>query len=656
MRKTVFTALSVAALTLAVAIQNSLAAPAAPELVPKPAKMTIGAGGFTLTRDTVLVANDPAARAEAQKFAAAIAPALGFTPRVAGSAGSGAAITFDLQPKADTGDEGYRLEVAPRGVTITASKPAGLFFATQTLRELLPPQIYARTPQTGIAWEMPTVQINDGPRFQWRGLMLDSGRYMRSVEEIKKFLDVMAVHKFNTLHWHLTEDQGWRLEIKKYPKLTEIGSVRAESPKRGNRNQGDNTPYGGFYTQAQARDIVAYAAARHITVVPEIELPGHAAAAIAAYPELGNTDVPNYKPHVFTKWGVHPYTFAPKEKTFQFLEDVLTEVMEIFPSTYIHIGGDEAPTTQWEQSPFAREFMAKHHLKNGHELQSYFNERIGKFLAAHGRRMIGWDEILEGGLAPNAAVMSWRGEGGARAAAMQNHPFVMASNSAYYIDYGQGRGPEEPETIGSYVPLRRVYDFDPAAGIPADKRHLQLGVQGQLWAEYIWDMPKLEYMAYPRACAIAETAWTPADLKNYADFLKRMQTHVQRLKVLGVNFRPLDVESEPAARWKRGEIGEEWTVKEWDITPQINKAGKWQAQFQFTEGGNRLDIQWAELLENGKVVARDEHEGTTGGRNENNTYQFALPQFTPGAKYTLRANVRADGGSDSNGDIFVTVK
>lgn len=628
---------------------------AAPQLVPQPAQMTNGTGAFTLTPNTILVAKSAVEKQEAQRFAAAIAPATGFTLRVADKAGKAPAIIFALDQSAAKSGEGYRLNVTPQRVSIAAPEAAGLFYATQTLRQLLPPQVLAASKQADVKWQMPAVSIQDAPRFGWRGLMMDSGRHFFPVADVKKFIDVMALHKFNTFHWHLTEDQGWRLEIKKYPKLTEIGSVRAESPKAGARNQGDGTPYGGFYTQADAREIVAYAAARHITVVPEIEIPGHAAAAITAYPELGNTDVKDYKPHVYTIWGVHPYTFAPKAETFTFLENVLSEVLEIFPSTYIHIGGDEAPITQWENSPFAQAFMKQNNLKNGHELQSYFNERLDKFLTARGRKLIGWDEILEGGLSPNAAVMSWRGEAGAQKSARLDHPFVMASNSAYYLDYGQSNAPGEPETIGGNVPLRRTYTFDPAAGIAQDKQHLELGVQGQLWAEYIADLPKLEYQAYPRASALAETAWSPAELKDYGDFRQRMETHALRLKAMGVNYRPLDEELMPAATWKSGQIGDAWLEKAWDVTPQIGKAGTVEARFQYSGGTHRLDIGKVELLRDGNVVATDEHNGVTGGTTKDNVYRLPLANFTPG-KYLLRARVRSDGGNDSNGDIFIAIK
>ncbi|BCM89015.1 beta-hexosaminidase [Abditibacteriota bacterium] len=627
----------------------------APQLVPRPAQMALGQGTFTLSKKSAVEALTPEEKSEAAFFAASIAPATGFAPAVDSRVGGrrADAINFRIDPASGLGDEGYHLQVTPHRVLVVAQKPAGLFYAGQTLRQLLPTAIFAPTVQKNVVWQMPVVSIEDKPRFAWRGLMLDSGRHFFPIPAVKRFIDLMAQQKLNIFHWHLTEDQGWRLEIKKYPKLTEVGSVRAESPGQGARNKGDGTPYRGFYTQAEARDVVAYAAQRHITVIPEIEMPGHASAAITAYPQLGNTDVPDYAPQVQTRWGVFPYTYAPKEETFAFLEDVLREVMAIFPSKIIHIGGDEAPKTQWDKSPFARDFMAKNGLKDSHELQSYFITRMEKFLNANGRQIIGWDEILEGGLAPNASVMSWRGESGAVAASNQNHPVVMASNGAYYLDYGQGRGANEPETIGGFVPLRRVYTFDPTAALAPEKVSFLRGVQGQLWAEYIADLPKLEYQAYPRACALAETGWSPAQGKDYADFRARLQTHVERLRAQGVNFRPLDVEGAPVGTWKSGEVGQEWVEKTWDISSSIAKAGTYDVTFQYTEGEHRLDISWAQLEQNGKVLARDEHTGLTGGATKDNVYHLVVPALTAGEKVLLRARVRADGGSDSNGEISV---
>lgn len=639
--------LALATLSLVSFLPVEAASATAPQLIPQPASMRLGTGSFALTPNTVLVARSQEAQQEARMFSATIAPATGFAPRVVANTPGSSAIVWTLDANAATGDEGYRLTVTPNGVTVVATKSTGLFYGAQTLRQLLPPAVFAPTLQKGVVWQMPAVTIEDAPRFAWRGLMLDSGRHFFSVPEVKRFIDIMSLHKFNTLHWHLTDDQGWRLEIKKYPRLTAVGSKRAESPMHDNDDLGDGTPYGGFYTQEQAREVVAYAAARHINIVPEIEMPGHAEAALAAYPDFGNSDVPQYQPIVQTRWWVHPYTYAPKAETFAFLEDVLREVLAIFPSPMIHIGGDEAPKRQWEQSPFARDFMAKNGLKDGRALQSYFITRMERFLNANGRQLIGWDEILEGGLAPHAAVMAWRGEAGAVAAAGQEHPVVMASRSAYYLDYPQNRG------VSS---LRHVYNFDPHATIPAAQRHWLLGVEGELWTEHIWDNAKLEYLTYPRACALAETAWSPPTRQNFDNFMARMQTHVARLRAMGINVFPFDAGGLSAGTWQSDQIGEQWTQKEWDITPRITKAGAWEISFEYSSGAHRLDIAWSELLQNGVAVARDEHAGTTGARTTNNVYRLILPQWTPGAHYVLRAQVRADAGNDSNGDIFVVAR
>jgi len=621
----------------------------APQLVPLPAQMTLGEGNFEINAATALVAQSPDAKKEAQFFAASIAPALGFTLPITTSASKPHAINFVLDSNAKTGAEGYRLNVTPQQITLLASTGAGLFYGGQTLRQLLPVEVFASSRQANVEWQVPVVSIQDAPRFAWRGLMMDCARHFFPVDDVKKFIDTMAVQKLNTLQWHLSDDQGWRLEIKKYPRLTSVGSVRSESPLNSNMAQGDGKPYGGFYTQAQAREIVAYAAARHVNVVPEIEMPGHATAAIAAYPQLGNTDVPGYDPKVATTWGAHLYTFAPKPETFAFLEDVLSETMAIFPSPVIHIGGDEAHRPQWNQSAAAQNFMAQNGLKNVDELQSAFITRIGRFLNAHGRTMAGWDEILQGGLPPGALVMSWRGPAGAVAAATQNHPTVMASNAALYFD----RLPRiEDNPNARYVPIARVYDFDPEAPIPPAKRSWLLGMQAQLWAEQIPDLPRLEYMTYPRACALAETAWSPAAAKNYWDFALRLQTHVKRLKELKVNFSPLDDLVLPIGHWQSGQTSPAWKEMEWDVTPQVTANGAWGARFDYTSGSHRLDIAWAELLQDGTAVARDEHEGMSGGSYKNNAYLLDLPTFVPGAHYTLRARVRSDGGSNSNGDVF----
>ena len=453
-------------------------------------------------------------------------------------------IALDLDPALPLKRGGYRMTISPGGVKIVGKDEAGAFAGMQTLLQLLP----SGAPMTEKQVKLPALLISDEPEFAWRGMHLDCGRHFFPLEDLKKFIDQMAFHKLNVFHWHLTEDQGWRIEIKKYPKLTEIGAFRDSTPPYGNRNSDDKQRYGGFYTQNQVKELVAYASARHITVVPEIELPGHAAAAIAAYPQFGNTDIPNYNPQVMTRWGVHPYVFAPKEETFAFLEDVLTEVCELFPSKFIHIGGDEAPKSQWNQSKFAKEVMQREGLKNADELQSYFIRRIEKFLASKNRSLVGWDEIQEGGLPKSATMMVWRDLNWARHALDLGNNVVMAPNAFAYLDHYQrpaseelSKGPEY-EAIGGFLPVSKLYGYDPASVARNEKERAQiLGVQAQLWTEYMKDWKKVEYMAFPRIAALAEIAWLPKDQKNYDDFRARLDGVMKFYDALGINRAlPLD--------------------------------------------------------------------------------------------------------------------
>jgi len=523
-------------------------------LIPKPVSEVREEGTFSLGSGTGIRFDKLLAK-DAELFAGDLEKVLGAKPKTVREElriHLPSEIRMDIEPDSDLPAEGYKLEVTPTGVTIIGKDAAGAFYGTRTLLQLLPPA----GKETHTKVEVPCVKITDYPRFGWRGMHLDVGRNMFPVEDIKGFLDWMAFHKLNTFHWHLTEDQGWRLEIKKYPKLTEIGAWRDSTPPYGNRGGSDGKRYGGFYTRKQARDIVAYAAERHITVVPEIEMPGHAAAAIASYPQFGNDDIPNYHPKVATKWGVHPYTYAPKEETFQFLDDVLTEVCEIFPSKYIHIGGDEAPKKQWQQSKFAQSVMKREGLNNEHELQSWFIQRVEKMLAKKGRRLIGWDEIREGGLSPQATVMSWRGEKGGIASAKEGHDVVMAPNSHTYFDHYQLPPKQELakgvwyECIGGFLPIPKVYSYDPVPKVltPKEAKHV-LGVQAQLWTEYMHDWPKVEYLAFPRIAALAEVAWTPLEKKDYTDFRARLAPMLERYDAAGLKRgEPFDPDKAKASK------------------------------------------------------------------------------------------------------------
>jgi hexosaminidase len=431
-------------------------------------------------------------------------------------------------PDSVLGTEGYRLTTTTSGVVISSPTEAGLFYGLQTFRQLL----HAVPPGA-----VPAVQITDAPRFPYRGMHLDVSRHFFPVDYVERYIDLLSRYKFNTFHWHLTDDQGWRIQIKAYPKLTEVGSCRKETVVGRNFDPyvGDSTRYCGFYTQQEIRQVVAYAAARHVTIVPEIEMPGHSKAALAAYPELACTPGPF---EVSTIWGVDEDILCPKEATFTFLERVLTEVMALFPGPDIHIGGDEAPKARWKASDTAQAVMTREGLQNEEELQSWFTRRIERFLNAHGRRLIGWDEILEGGLAPEATVMSWRGVSGGIAAAQQGHDVIMTPTSAAYFDYSQGDPALEPFGAGGNLPLERVYAFEPVPPelTPDQAKHI-LGAQGNVWTEYIATTDRLEWMVFPRMLAMAEVTWSPASARDWESFIRRLPGALAALDRLGVNYR-----------------------------------------------------------------------------------------------------------------------
>jgi hexosaminidase len=434
-------------------------------------------------------------------------------------------IIFKVNPSHS--NEYYKLKVSSAEILIEGGA-AGCFYAVQSLIQLL-------ELKNGKC-VIPAVEIEDKPRFGWRGLHLDVCRHFFSIDFVKKYIDLMARHKLNTFHWHLTDDQGWRIEIKKYPKLTEVGGWRKETivDKNFEPFKGDGQPYGGFYTQEQIREVVEYARKRHVTVVPEIEMPGHALAALAAYPEYSCSGGPF---EVGTKWGVFEDVFCPTEKTFKFLEDILTEVIGLFPSEYIHIGGDECPKESWRKSAFCQALMKEKGLKDEHELQSYFVRRIEIILAARGRKLIGWDEILEGGLAPGAAVMSWRGEDGGIQAAKAGHRVVMTPGSHCYFDHYQSKSTGEPLAIGGFTPLEKVYQYEPVPkALTTSESKFVMGAQANLWTEYIKTPQHAEYMAYPRACALAEVLWTMPEKKSPGDFYTRLTRHFSLLASWSVNY------------------------------------------------------------------------------------------------------------------------
>lgn len=504
-------------------------------LIPRPVRLQEKEGVFALDRDLTITAGEGAARYAAM-VQDLLLPATKRMPALNPAWAREGMPNIDLRidPQLEhLGAEGYRLEVSPEHVSLRAPQPAGLFYAVQTLRQLIPLQK---------AVSIPCLEIEDFPRFAWRGGMLDTCRHFFTVQDVCRFIDLLARHKFNHFHWHLTDDQGWRIEIKRYPLLTEVGSWRTETQVGPYQHANDHPPYdgiphGGFYTQEQIRKVVQFAADRHVTILPEVEMPGHASAAIASYPELGNTSKPV---EVKRGWGIDPDVFNAEESTLRFLQNVLDEVIDLFPGEFIHVGGDECPKKQWQDSPAAQKRIKDLGLKNEDELQSYIIRRMDSFLTSRGKRLIGWDEILEGGLASGAAVMSWRGEAGGIEAISQGHDVVMAPNTYTYYDYCQTEDPStEPLGIGGYISLEKAYSYEPIPpGTPPDREHHVLGAQGQIWTEYIATRDHIDYMAYPRYCALAEVVWSPREGKDYQDFLTRLRdSHYGRLSALGVQFR-----------------------------------------------------------------------------------------------------------------------
>ncbi|BCM93776.1 beta-hexosaminidase [Abditibacteriota bacterium] len=508
-----------------------------PSIIPRPLELEGGDGNFQLSRDTSFYTNTPLAQNAVAWFVDEFYRQSGISLRQSETKTSG---TVALRFQNDLAPENYILSIQNEGIEIRASEARGFLYGAVSLFQCIP----FDSPGAVGQWQLPALEIRDAPRFGWRGLMLDSARHFQPVSWVKKFIDTLVLHKFNVLHWHLTEDQGWRIEIDKYRALTSVSAWRKHSrvghELKASTTDFDGRPHGGFYSKAELREVVAYAAARGVTIVPEIEMPGHAKAVLAAYPELSCTGGPF---EVETKWGIHDDVFcAGNDDVIRFLEDVLEEVLEIFPSQFIHVGGDECHKTRWKECLKCQARIKHENLADENELQSWFVRHFDTFLTARGRRLIGWDEILEGGLAQNAAVMSWRGEEGGIAAARAGHDVVMAPNQQTYLDYYQSANrASEPLAIGGDLSLAKVYAYEPIPEslTPEEAKHV-LGGQGQLWTEYMPRPEIVEYMAYPRACALAETLWSPAQPRAFDEFLPRLKAHLRLLDRLHLNYRQVD--------------------------------------------------------------------------------------------------------------------
>lgn len=500
-------------------------------IIPTPQSLVQHDGFFRLGSNTAIAAASPEAKTVAEFFAAKMRTATGLNIQVAEKGN----IQLSVDPSLDVAnDEGYTLDVTKDGAVVVAKTAQGLFYGMQSFLQLLPAEIESPSKVNGIAWQAPAVSIKDAPRFGYRGIMLDPCRHFMPVENVKKYLDVLSLFKMNRMHWHLTDDQGWRIEIKKYPKLTEIASKRID---------GEGTEHSGYYTQEEIKEIVKYAADRFITVVPELELPGHEMAAIAAYPNLsckGEQGTPR------VIWGVEDIVMCPgKEDMFTFLQDVIDEMVPLFPSEYFHIGGDECPKISWKNCPLCQKRIKEEGLKADSKhsaeerLQSYVIQRMEKYLATKGKKIIGWDEILEGGLAPSATVMSWRGEDGGIAAALMDHTVIMTpGGNGMYLDAYQGDSKIEPVTIGGYTLLEKTYSYDPIPDtlVAMGKSNYILGVQGNTWSEYMYDEAKRDYMVFPRILAVAEIGWTNLDSKDYKDFERRIENAYVRLDGHAINY------------------------------------------------------------------------------------------------------------------------
>ena len=534
--------LSLLALVLAVACSPEKQ-PQPFSVIPMPDDVTLSEGSFNIAGALVTL-DEKLDEASAKAVKGFVQTSKTVTGSSMNGKGGDGTVHFGLNP--NLGVEEYYLQVRTDGVTVEASAFGGFFYAIQTLKQMLPAEVYGGE-KVRADWLLPCVTILDAPRFDYRGIHMDPCRHFWSVEETKRYIDIAAVYKLNRLHWHLTEDQGWRMEIKKYPRLTEVGAWRNGTMVGRDWDSNDGIRYGGFYTQEELRDIVAYAAERNITIIPEVDLPGHMVAALAAYPELGCTGGPY---EVWTRWGVaKDILCAGNEQIFTFLEDVLNEVMDIFPSEYIHIGGDECfngdaepdRPDPWDVCPKCRAKMRQLGIKPGprakHYLQNYVTARVQKIINDRGRKVIGWDEILEGDLAPGATIMSWRGTAGGIQAARKGFDVVMTPNSHMYIDYYQSREyDKEPLAIGGYIPVSRVYEYEPYEGMePGTEDHI-LGVQANLWTEYIPTPEQLEYMLLPRLCALSEVQWCQAERKDFTRFDASLDHTFRMLDVMGYTY------------------------------------------------------------------------------------------------------------------------
>jgi hexosaminidase len=638
-----------------------------PAIIPAPAHIERQDGQTTITAETVIVAPQSLAL-QARQLQEMLKPATGFNLVIRKTSNTPSTLRLTLVHKlVELGSEGYQLNSTPTGTEILAATPTGIFYGIQSLRQLLPPEIASPTQVSGVKWSLPCVSISDQPRFSWRAFMLDEARYFKGEKEVKKLLDQMAELKMNVFHWHLTDDQGWRIEIKKYPKLTSIGSSRTDSQIGGwNSPKRSGKPHSGFYTQEQIKEIVAYAQARQITIIPEIGMPGHACAAIAAYPELGTL---KKKIEVMTRFGKGVDTYDPSsEIVYTMLSDILDEVVALFPSKIIHIGGDEVRFNQWEKSQSIRKLMKKKHLATMPDVQIYFTNRMADIVEAKGRNIMGWNEILgddlhgflkdgqatkTGTLDPDTIVQFWKGNPSLAKRAIKNgYKIVNSWHSFTYLDYSYGS-----------ISLAKAYNFDPIfSGLtPAEEKKI-IGIGCQMWGEWIPTVKRMEAKVYPRLAAYAEVGWTTKANKNLSSFQQRLKSQFKRWDLQKINYAKNQVKKLSAqdyfnyvrvARWNPKKTPATWKEVEFPTAGKISEAGKYEVVFLYTKGQAGLEISGVRLLENGKTVATDKHKGFSGKNLNKVAYRFKLSKFNPEAVYTIVAHIKGSGGTDSRGEIKI---
>ena len=640
------------------------AAAKAETIIPMPLSMEKTEGDFQFSKSTTYYVSK-GLESEMKFLQGRLEPVFGYQLKSGQADMKGAAVRLILDPSLKTlGDEGYTLSVTEKRIEIRAPKAAGVFYGIQSVVQLLPNEVVAKSKQD-VKWTLPCVEISDKPRFKWRAMMLDEARHFKGMKEVKKLLDNMSALKLNVFHWHLTDDQGWRIEIKKYPKLTEIGSKRKDSQVGGwDSKESAGEPHGGFYTQEEIKEIVAYAKARHITIVPEIGMPGHATAAIAAYTRLGAA---KKKVDVRVKFGKSYDVYDPSDEyVYQFISDVMDEVIELFPSQVIHIGGDEVRFDQWKQSKSVQKLMKDKGLKTMADVQIYFTNRVADIVQKKGRNIMGWNEILgddlhgflKDGQTASAAKLDkdtvvhfWKGSPDlAKRAIKKGHTVVNSTHSMTYLDYGYGS-----------ISVGKAYSYDPViGGLTEEEQKSIIGFGCQMWSEWIPTVERMEFQIYPRIAAYAEVGWTEKSRKDYGSFKKRMGDQLARWDILGIHYAKDTVavlskadffNHEKMDVWSAKTTPKDWTKQTFSTNGKIKSAGDIEVAFIYSKGQHALEISEVELLENGKVVATDKHAGFSGGKLKQIVYTLKLKKHKKGAKYTLRANVKGAGGTDSHGEI-----